>query len=72
MVNHVQVTAEEGKNTLIEGKRKWGGYNKQRDHGFSLIQLLPEKKRSLSSSCWALLWLQGRRAPPSGLTALFN
>ena len=36
------------------------------------IESLPGKKRSHSSSCWALLLSQSIRAPSSGLPALFN
>ena len=40
-------------------------------NGFSLAEL-SGKKRSLSSSCWTLLWAWGLRAPPSGAPILFK
>ena len=70
MVSHVQVAACQQRRTLLQrGKGSWEGYHKQRVHGFSLAESLPGKKRSLPS-CWALLALQGMRAPPSGRPAL--
>ena len=73
MVSHVQVPALQGKEiAFIEGKRKLEGCSKQRVKGFSLAESLPGEKRSPSSSCWALLSLQGVRAPPTGLPTLFN
>ena len=53
-----------------QGKGSWKGYSKQRVHGFSLAEFNCQK--SFSSSCWALLWPQNVRAPPSGFPALFN
>lgn len=47
MVSHVQVTTEEGKeNTLIEGKRKWGGRNKQRPWFFIDSAVARKKEES--------------------------
>ena len=72
MVSPVQVPTQQGKeNPFIEGKGSREGC-KQRVPGFSLAEPLPGKKRSLSSSCCALLSLQGMRAPPSGFPTLFN
>ena len=39
---------------------------------FHWLSPLPGKKRSLSSSCWALQWSQGVRTPPFGLPTLLN
>ena len=52
-------------------KKSWEDSNKQRFFSFSLAESLPEKKRSPSFSCWALL-LSQKGAPPSGLSTLFN
>ena len=52
---------------LYRGKGSWEGCSKQRVHGFSLAESLPEKKRSLSSACWALLWFHSMTAPSSRL-----
>ena len=60
-----------------EGERFYRGENEvgralvNRVYGFSLAQSLPGKK-SLSSSCAALLSSQGVRAPASGLPTLFH
>ena len=53
-------------------KGKWEIYWKQRVHDFSLAQSLSGKKSSFSSSSWARLSSQGRRAPHSGPSALSN
>ena len=63
-------TWQEKENTFTEGKRKLTG--QQRVHGSSLAESLPGMKRSLSSSCWALLWSQGVRTPSSGLSTIFE
>ena len=44
---------------------------KQRVQGFSLAESLLGKKRTLSSYCWALLFLEGVRDSPSDLPTLF-
>ena len=44
---------------------------KKRVHGFLLTESLPGKKRSLSSSGWALM-SQCVRTSPSGFSAPFN
>ena len=36
------------------------------------LSLFSEKERSLSFSCWSLLWYQGLRTPQSGLPNLFH
>ena len=36
------------------------------------LSLFLEEKRSVSFSCWALLWYQGLRTPQSGLPNLFH
>ena len=41
-----------------------GPPGKSQRHGISLAESLPGKKRSLSSSCWALLPSQGMRVSP--------
>lgn len=64
------VTGEEA--YFNKEKEAGGVYSKQRIHGFSLAECLLGKKKSLSSSCLALLWSQGMSALPSGLPALFN
>ena len=46
------------------------GYTKQKVLSFSVAKSLPGKK--WLSSLWALLLLQGVRAPPSGFSSLFN
>ena len=59
-----KIPPQQGKeNAFIQEKTKLQGYSTQRVHGFSLTKSLPGKKRSLSSSCWYLLLLQGMRAP---------
>ena len=64
----VQVPIEQRtENTFTECKQKnWGV------HDFSSTESMTGKKKSLSSSCLALLWSQGMSALPSGLPALFN
>ena len=72
MVSHVQVSTWQAKeNDFIGGKEDWEDYSKQKVYGFSLAESLPGKKRSLSSSCWALLSPQCK-IPPSDLPTLFN
>ena len=46
------------------------GYTKQKVLRFSVAESLPGGKND--SSLWALLLLQGARAPPSGFSSLFN
>ena len=54
---------------LYRGNRKVGGLELTNSPGLSTGWVLVG---SLSSSCWALLSLRDRRAPPSGLSSLFN
>ena len=63
-------TAREGEG-FPGGEKEDGKGSKQRAQGFSLAESLPGKKSSLSTF-WALLLLQGVRAPPSGLRIVFN
>ena len=63
---------QEKEDAFIQGKGSWEGCSKQRVHGFLLAETMPRKKRSLSSSSWALLPSQGVRAPSSGFSALYN
>ena len=64
---------KEGEHYFIEREKgSWEGSSKQRVRGFLLAESLPGKKRSLSFSCWALLSLQGVRAPPSGPPTLIG
>ena len=73
MVSHMQIPSQQGKeNPFIDRKGSWEGYSKQRVHGFSLAESLSGKKRSLSSSCWALLSSQSMGAPLPGLLILFH
>lgn len=63
MVSHVYDPTWQGRRMLLWGGiGSWDGYSKQRVHDFSLADFLPEKKRSVSSSRWALLSLQDMRA----------
>lgn len=72
VVSHVQVPSQQEKETIFtERKRKLGEVENKKIHGFSLAELA-RKKRSLSFFWWALLSCQGVRAPPSGLSTLFN
>ena len=68
-----EVPSQNREDPFMSGKGSGEGYSKQRALGFSLAESLPGKKRSLSSSCWALLWSQSIRVPPSGfLTVLIE
>ena len=58
-------------NSFIEGKGSWEGCSKETVYGFSLAESLSER-RSLSSSSWTLVLLQGVSASPSGLPALIE
>ena len=64
-------TARDGEH-FYRGEGKLGGDSKQRVGGLSLAESWPGRKRSLSSSYWALPSLQGMSAPPAGLSALFK
>ena len=69
MANIMQVlhTARE-KEHFYRGEKEVGRTIVNRVLGFSLVEeSLSGKKRSHSSSCWALLLLKGLRAPPSDL-----
>ena len=72
--SHMQVPEQPGKK--ISHREEVGGIGGRAIvstvHGLSLAEYLPRKKRSLSSSCWALLPSQGLRAPLSGPLSLFN
>ena len=50
-----------GNSILYRGKKSWEGYHKPRILAFSVTQYWPGRKRSLYSSCWALLSWQGMR-----------
>ena len=63
-------TAREGECFYRGGKGRWEGYGKQRFHSFSLAESLTGRKRSLSSSSWALL--SGHEKSPSNLPVLFH
>ena len=65
---HKSSCTRKGKH-FYRGERKSRGYSQKRVCGFSLAESLPGKKRSASSSCWALIWSQVMRVPPSGLSA---
>ena len=52
-----------GKRTFYGGEKRVGRATGNRVLGFSWAELLPGKKRSLCSSCWALLLLWHMRAP---------
>ena len=62
--------------TAREGERFFRGEKEvrralvNRVHGYLLVKSLSGKKRSLSSSCWALLSSQGASTPLSGLLIL--
>lgn len=67
----MQVPTQKGKeNPFIEQKRKLGEMQKtvMTIHWLSLFS----EKKSLSFSCWSLLWYQGLRTPQSGLPNLFH
>ena len=66
------VPTQEGKEPANTEKKEAGRVVVNPVHGFSLAESLSGNKRSFSSSCWALLWSKGMRAPPSGLPTLFN
>ena len=72
-MSQMQLPTWQGENALRERKKKksWEDCSKWRVLSFSLAESLPGKKRSPSSSCWALL-LSQKGAPPSGLSTLFN
>ena len=64
MMSHVQVPHGKGRRTaFIERKRKFEGYSKQTVSGFSLVEFLPGKWRSRSSSWWTLILFQGVSVP---------
>ena len=55
---------------LLRGKSTWEG--KLSEESMTFHWLSPCQGRSLSSSCWALLLLQGMRAFPAGVLTLFE
>ena len=59
-----EVPSQNREDPFMSGKGSGEGYSKQRALGFSLAESLPGKKRSLSSSYWALLLLQGMTVSP--------
>ena len=58
---------DQGRSSFHQVAKEVGrqGCSKQRNHDFSGAEFLPGKKRSLSSSCSALLSSQGMRVLPS-------
>ena len=60
MVSHMQVPTQQGKQGKEGRKTSWQSYILNRVHVFPLAESLPGKE---SSPCWALLSLQGMRAP---------
>ena len=70
--SHCQVFPTPREEHFYWEEKEIGRLAVNRVHDFSLVVSLPAKKRSLYSSCWALLLSQGVRAPPSGLSTLFN
>ena len=56
MVSHMQVHPwHREENASKEGKGRQEGCSKQSAHTFSLTEPLPEKRKGLLSSWWALL-----------------
>ena len=62
MVSHMQIPNKNGKN-FYKGEKEVGRATINGVNGFSLVELLPGRKRSHSSSCWVLPSLQSMRAP---------
>lgn len=73
MASYIQAPALQGKeSTFMEGRGNCEGCSPQRALGFSLAQFLQQKKRSLSSSSWALLSSLCMGSPLSGLPTVSN
>ena len=64
MVSHMQIPSKNGKeNSFTKGKKEVGMATINGVSGFSLVELLPGRKRSHSSSCWVLPPSQSMRTP---------
>ena len=68
-VSHIHISIGQRKNTFMK-RKSWEGSSKQRVHVF--IGWARAKKEEHSSSYWALLPLQHRKAPPFGLQTLLR
>ena len=63
MANVSNFPQGKGRILLQKGNGRWQGYNEQICHGFSLAELISEKRRCLYSLCWASLSWRCLRVP---------
>ena len=72
MVSHVQVPAQQVKNTFRGEKEVGRAIVNKEFMAFHWLSPCQERRQDDESFCWDLLSSQGMRAPPSGLLHLFN